>query len=395
MQPQRHLRFRLAVSLVLAATLALFAFFLADQLEPLWSIGWRAARNQVGRLQLVVGMTFLFSQLGIVLAAAGLAGALLWRSSTRPDARALAIFLALLAFVGTGDAGYLLRHRVHLAPVLDRAVDLSFPFAVVGAIGALLRFSSLFPRPLTRGEILASGFAPRLRAWLASPGVRWSVVAGACLLAAGPDLMGSSLDRLVGRPVDVTPALRSLFVLLALIGLACVVENLRTAHRVADAEGRRRIHWVLEGVLAATVVLVIVSGLKLLQMATGYATPLRIWYPLAFMLALLLLVLALAFAMFFAGAVDPDLAIRRTAVAGIAGVVAIFVFAGVEQLVQEYLATRLGLSDHLGGVLTGGVVALTFDRVKSGVERRLGHRHAGGVAPEPAPDPLEQTAAVR
>jgi hypothetical protein len=92
--------------------------------------------------------------------------------------------------------------------------------------------------------------------------------------------------------------------------------------------------------------------------------------------------------MFYAGALDPLLAIRRTATAGLVGVAMVFIFAITQQLVHEYLVAMVGLSDRAGGMVTGGIVALSFEpvqrRLHTLVTRWLSGREVGSVLPQGA-----------
>lgn len=73
---------------------------------------------------------------------------------------------------------------------------------------------------------------------------------------------------------------------------------------------------------------------------------------------LALLIGGLGLAVFYQGAIDPRLAIRKTTVYGALGVLFIVLFAVVESLVSEVLEARLGLPSMLGAALSGAVVAL-------------------------------------
>jgi hypothetical protein len=154
---------------------------------------------------------------------------------------------------------------------------------------------------------------------------------------------------------------------LMLATLAVAVANLRLGYALADAEGRRRIFWIVEGFLAGTGIVVVASAVKLATMVGGSGAGAG-WYPLAGFAALFVMVVCLGIAMFGAGAIDPALVVRRTALVGAVGVAMIFLFAGVEQAVQQYVGEWLGWSDRLGGIVTGGIVALSVDPVKRQVE---------------------------
>lgn len=171
-------------------------------------------------------------------------------------------------------------------------------------------------------------------------------------------------------------ALLPLQVIFGLSLLAMAVQNLATTRRDLRDDQRRQRDWILQGFVAATSVMLVASALKLVQMVGGYLVPFAKWYVFALALGLDLIIGFLAVAMFYQGAIEPRLAIRRTAVAGLVGTALVFVFVGVEQLVEETMRGWIGLGDRWGGILTGGVVALSFEplkhRITHMVERMMG-----------------------
>jgi hypothetical protein len=240
-------------------------------------------------------------------------------------------------------------------------------------MGAMLRFSCTFPRALSPAELEPAG-GSRARRMLAAAqrgSTDAAAVRRAAAWAVGALVLAPESVRIaaaaLGRPLGELGVVKYALLALLLASMAVSAANLRAGYRVADAEGRRRVFWVLEGFLLATAIAVLASALKLLQDATGYTPPVRFWYGLAMMLAFTALLACLAVAMFYAGAVDPALAVRRTAVAGLVGLAMVVLFATLEQALQGWLGARMGLSDRAGGILTGVVVGFAFEplRVRS------------------------------
>lgn len=326
-------------------------------------------------------------------AAAVLALALAWRSWHREDARALATFLALTAFVLAGDGLWWLMRLSRAPEWLTSLASLSIPVCALAGMAAMLRFSGTFPRPLSAHEI-APGDGGRSRARRAlAAAQRWSTDGAAVGRAATWLILGlivvpetvRVLLAVAGVRLSPLSAVKYAVLGILLASMAVSALNLRAGHRVADAEGRRRIFWVLEGFLLATGIAVVASALKVLQDVTGYVPPVGFWYPLALLAAFAALLGCLAVAMFYAGAVDPALTVRRTAVAGLVGLGMVVLFATIEQVLQGWLGHRLGLSDRMGGILTGVVVGLAFEPLRSRtaafVERVLTPREAPAAAP--------------
>ena len=245
-------------------------------------------------------------------AAAALSLALAWRSWDREDARSLATFLAMAAFVLAADGMWNLLAMTGVPEWAASTAELSIPLCALAGMAAMLRFSCTFPRSLAPAELAAADGGSRARRLLAAAqrgSSEPAAVRRACAWAAGLLILAPHAVWLAatawGRPFPMVGVLK--YVLLAMVvgSMAVSAANLRAGYRVADAEGRRRVFWVLEGFLLATAVAVVASALKLLQDVTGYAPPLRFWYGLAMMAAFTALLACLAIAMFYAGALDP------------------------------------------------------------------------------------------
>jgi hypothetical protein len=375
---------RAFVCLLAVAALAFAGIALANlalQLRALDSAGMRAV------LVAVIVLTLLSGP-----AAAVLSLALAWRSWHRDDARALATFLALSAFVLAGDGLWWLMRLSGAPEWLASAASLLVPVCLLAGMAAMLRFSCTFPRPLSPAELDAGAPSRTAAAWAAAQ--RWSMDAAAVRRAAAwtilllivlPESIRIAAEAW-GRPLPELPLVKYAALGLLLASMAVSALNLRAGHRAADAEGRRRIFWVLEGFLLATAIAALASALKLMQDATGYAPPVEFWYPLAMMGAFAALLACLAVAMFYAGAVDPELAVRRTAVAGLVGLAMVVMFATLEQALQGWLGARLGLGDRAGGILTGVTVGLAFEPLRARTAA-LVERLLAPAAPAPAAAP--------
>ncbi len=355
------------------------------------SLSWmRATHFALDRIYLG-----LFAGVTVVagISAAVLALMLAWRAASRADSRALALFLALLSyFLDWSTIGYLEEGRSDVVRVF---IDWSIPTSTLFAVAALVRFSALFPLPLTPADVgvgrvagRASGAWAAFRAWLLRPAAAWGLAAGILTLDAIGFAVSGPLSRALGVRVSLSGVLIPLTVGLLIGALALVVANLRASYAASDAAGRRRLFWVLEGVFAATIILALASAVKLALMLAGRPAAFGSLYALTSFTGLALLVLCLAIAMFRAGALDPALAIRRTALYGLVGIVMVFLFTGAEQFIEEVLATHLGLGSKASGMLTGGTVALAFEpikhRIAALVDRGLTRL---GIRPDHLPTP--------
>ena len=97
---------------------------------------------------------------------------------------------------------------------------------------------------------------------------------------------------------------------------------------------------------------------------------------LGFILAPLIIVISVAIAVFYDGAIDPELVIKKTAVYGALGALLAFLFAGIEGVASSAVTERLGLPASTGAWLASGTVALAFGPLRTRVtklaERMLG-----------------------
>lgn len=358
----RHLPFRIGVTLLTGLALALSLVWIGEMVPQVPS-----TRDGVWLLSIV-----LLGMLAAGPPAAGvLALALTWRASARGDARMLALFLGCIGVVLSGDGAWTLNQRLEMPRVVELLLNPGLIIVcMVAGLAALLRFSAIFPRPLEPGDVPVRGLAARVQRRLLDARGVWA----AALLAFGLVALSAAAGHAASALWGIAPAIIGKFVLCAILAAAMslAVLNLRVGYRRADAEGRRRIYWVVVGVFAATTLLLLASAVKVVQLATGFTVAVTAWFPFALVAAFLVMLGCLAIAMFYAGALDPALAMRRTAVFGLVGFAMIFVFTGMEQLVQAHLGDWLGLSDRLGGILTGGTAALTFEPIKRRTDALVG-----------------------
>jgi hypothetical protein len=98
----------------------------------------------------------------------------------------------------------------------------------------------------------------------------------------------------------------------------------------------------------------------------GLAASVLLLPPLTFSLATLVL------AVFFDGAVDPGLVIKRTTVYGILAGVLLFGFGVLENALEDILLTRIGLPPGSGTWLAGGTMAVAFRPLHDFLSTRIG-----------------------
>jgi class 3 adenylate cyclase len=270
------------------------------------------------------------------LATAVLGLFIVWRAWDRPAARVLALFLAF-AGVGWPDG----------VGLPQSVIDAIAPLVVPSAMAALLRFSVVFPQPLD----------PRARGW-PPPWLRG--VFEPLPLAAGA--AGLTVFTALLLPLGLWVA--QLFMLLLLIvGAGLAMFNLRAAYgRAAPAE-RRRVLWLVTGFYAFfwALLLAFPAGIVIYTFGSLFtqlpaAVPDIAFYSLL-AIGVLLLPLFLGVGIFYAGALDPRLAIRAASIYGALGLILLSLFVAVENVASSQLMSVLHLPDNLGGWVAGTAVA--------------------------------------
>ncbi len=306
----------------------------------------------------------LYAAAVLTFAIVGLVGALLWRAPHRPEARVLAVFLALLMMPGM----LLESLGVPRHAYLYVASGLAFVNAA-----AFLRFAALFPRPLAPAELGArrawvrglQTAALRPRAVWAAAGVLGALTVGLSF-AAGP--AGGSLGLFTIVPV--------------LVGVAL----LRRSYRIAGTDERRKLLWVVQGfytgawvlALGFIAMMVVSAGAGFASAASGggsVSTSGLLVFNLAVELGILIILCSLAFALFYHGAIEPGLVIQKTTLYGILTVGGAATFGLVENLASEVVLEALSLPQSWGGPIAGavmaGAVTLLRQRVGGWVNRRF------------------------
>lgn len=331
----------------------------------------------------------LYVEGAVCLAAVGLALALVWRAGARAETRALALLLSTAFFPAymVAQAGVPYSAIV----VIQNAMQWVY-------IGAFLRFAALFPQPLTLAALEASDRAraerkgrvakpvSRGRRMLLNPAAVW----GGAAVAASISTLGS----VAGQPMWYAA-----LVPLLLWSLYRGVGLLRASYAVADPVGQRRILWVVQGLYSMVwlgVVMLGAMGYGAVQggraAAAGMAAS-EVQIPYGVMMAanisqslsVLVMVVCLAFAIFFQGALDPRLALKRTTVYAMLAVSGALLFAVVENVASSFIADVLHLSEGFGAAIAGGVVALGFNPVRDWLTRRVENRLGSTLPHEELP----------
>jgi len=148
---------------------------------------------------------------------------------------------------------------------------------------------------------------------------------------------------------------------------------------VVDAATRARALWVYEAFAFPLVLVVPIPGTVVAVIwLTGAPVWLTGFTELIAASAPLCLTISIAIGVFWEGAVDPRLAVRRTALFSGLSVTLLFIFGALEVVLSDYVLAALGAPSGAAAWVAGGGVALAFgpvrERMKAGIDRWLDDR---------------------
>jgi hypothetical protein len=280
-----------------------------------------------------------------------------WRAGDHPPNVSIAL---AVAFIFGNDAFLTLLEKLRVNAAISEAV-LVLTF-ILGA-GFYIRAAQLFPRTLTSDDIASSptiwGRIKPLRVllifFLRAPAV-WAFVTAATLLTV------------FARNAHFSEAIRLIIVLMGVVYFYVM-------YRSGDVETRRKVLWFFEAALATLVIGLVAAGVNAVLHGSGSPTlrvVLSVFINSANSLAL---VICISAAVFYAGAVSPALAIRKTFIYGMTAALLLFTYATVEAFLVNLLVDGAGISDRFASALLGTLFGLTFHPIKNRMEhalRRLG-----------------------
>jgi hypothetical protein len=288
------------------------------------------------------------------------------RGPRREAARWLAVALGawsyLMAYSG---ATLLLRPGAGPARALFEG---HFLLVEAAGLAGLIRFTSLYPRPLLPEALRDSSFWPavlvpvrRLTLWLLRPSTPWIAAASVSALLIGWTLWN---DRPLGD-AGLHPVAD--LVRFAVAGL--VVLNVRRSWHHASAEGRNRLGWLLMGMAFLLGMLLLLIGGNVLMAVTGWPEPVVAWRPLLLDVGLLGFLASPAVGIRYEGKVQAVRAARRTLAVGAVTSLALFFAAGLEALLSGGMLARMDMGRGFGTAVALATVLSTHGDLLGFVER--------------------------
>lgn len=346
--PRARARLMLAVVAVSLAALAVLVSYAALR----WTTPGLELLQKLARL----------SEILVWCGVAALAILIVWKGRPTRGNVALALAMSLIS----------LNNGVYLLAEAWRPGDETFLMLVevqgAFAAAAYLRAGQLFPNPLTATEFDSprSPWSGRMR-WLRiflraqlDPRIVWIVWPAVLILAvaAAPPALDLSMGPLV-----------------VLLGAAYWYVHFR----VGDDLERRQIVWFLQTALAFVVVAVLAAAANAL-LAAHELKPVRPLVAIVFNVGAAAVILTFLFlAIFRAGAVNPDLIVRRTLVYAGAAALLLGVLNVIQSVLVDTAVDAFGIDDRLVAAVLGTAAGLAFEPLT----RRL-KRFFDGHAQSPA-----------
>lgn len=343
----------------IVVAIAIGALFL--HVANLWLMVWPEAASFVGAMPQyidnVIGV--ILSNLAWGVGFAILALVIVVRIGQRKEALFAAFFLSMYSLWG-----------VFITPLLFQGAlwvgsALVICDVLVHAIG--IRFTQLFPKSLVRSDVVDLAQARLVRpitgflAMLLNPRIYWPVAIGFEAAIRLP-LAGLNFARAVDDPMHE---------LHVVIWIALASTYMYASFRRGRPEDRRRIFWILEGVVVLLVSQILGVALWALAWFGVLELDLSFWTEVVRGIAAWVTLGCFAMAVFFAGAFDAGLVLRRTTVVTLSGMIVLVVFVSLETAIAEVFEVVFGLESRIGGVVAGVCAALAFRPLSIWLDQRV------------------------
>lgn len=339
---------------------------------------------------------------------------LLWKLPGDPGTRTLALLLTLgVAYTSPAWQQVVMRRLPSLYSS-PHFYDIIRPLPGWLALAAFLRFSSVFPASLEPESLPPStdggGIRARVRGfrrWLLRPPAPWLLAAALWTIPFITYLLAPELHQ------GGSSYLEEYGLAGALVFLLAGVANLQTGFRRVSETERRKILWLVAGMTAAAAIVLVPSAVLFLDQVAGYLgvdlvslrprAGLEVFLFLRavlFVLAAVILIVSLLFAVFYRGALSPELVIRKSALYGLLSTGLLVAFSGAESAISAVLQDRLPYAGTLSPSISGVLIALVFKPTERFLKRKIEAALPGAIGAEeggeevPRPEDEEETSTV-
>jgi hypothetical protein len=240
---------------------------------------------------------------------------------------------------------------------------------ILGLVG-LLRFTALFPRPLSDASLALPSTLPAwLRpfhaasVWMLRPFAPWLVG----LLVLGGLLALTAARGLPLADAGLSPVMD--FVRLAAAGL--VVINLRRSWTRATPDAGGRLAWLFVALALVTGVLLLLVGGNVLVAVTGWPEPEVAWRPLLVDMGVIGFLIAVSMSVLYRGPAAGLPVARRIGAVATIGTLGLFLAAGLEALFSGGALGGSSMRTGVGTLLAFVIVVSTHRGLVRSVERVL------------------------
>ena len=222
-----------------------------------------------------------------------------------------------------------------------------------------LRFAQLFPRPLLAADVLAlgtrklTGPAASFLAALLRPRVFWPVA-----------LLFETLALTIRLPLVYTGHVLIVSLMASVYFYA--------GYRRGTEEERQRVFWLMEAAVVFVATELAFHALNIIHALEIFDINQSLWGSWLHLTMIWATLTCIALAIFYKGAFDSRLVVRRTTVASITGALAVLIFITLETAITETLEAVFGFQSRIGAIAGGVAVALLLKPLTDRIDRKLG-----------------------
>ncbi len=326
-------------------------------------------------------LTLMTAHAVVSIVCGGLALALVLHEGPREQAaRGLGLALGAWSYL-TAYSGVTLLLR---SPGGTRALfEAHFLIVEVAGLVGLIRFTSLFPRPLIDQTLPVPPDLPAVlrpfhaaSLWTLRPVAPWIVGA---VVMAGLWILSS----VRGTPIG-DAGLDPVMDVVRFAGAGLVVINLRRSWGRATREDAGRLLWLLAALAFLIGTLLVFIGANVLMAVTGWQEPVLPWRPLLMDVGLVGFLGGLALAVLYSGSIDAAHVVRRIGSVATLATLGLFLAAGLEALFSGSVLAGFSMRTGVGTLVAFAIVLSTSRGLVRALERSFPRLPSPGVAERPA-----------
>jgi len=224
---------------------------------------------------------------------------------------------------------------------------------------AAVRFSQVFPRPLQRSDVLSLGKGGLTRPF-----------ASVCALLLNPRVFWPLAVVVEGLALGLS--WRWLYLAHVLFVSLLATTYFYAGYRRGSEAERQRIFWLMEAAVVFVAFELASHAMNALHALQLFDINRVFWASWFLVAQTWLALLCFALAIFYKGAFDSRLVLRRTTVASATGALAVVIFIAMETAVTETLEGLFGFQSRMGTISGGVAVALLLRPITERIDRRLG-----------------------